>query len=106
MLSTWVSKLVFLEFSDLFFAYFEAFLLDIDLLFGMIWNSDEFPTQKIPILLVYTAGTWQKSKIQIFSLKIGIFVFFEQRLPSLWYFCWFKAPTMGRFGILRKFPMC
>ena len=80
MLSTWVSKLVFLEFSDLFFAYFEAFLLDIDLQFGMIWNSDEFPTQKIPILLVYTARTWQKSKIQIFSLKIGIFVFFSAKI--------------------------
>ena len=28
------------------FAYFEAFLLDIDLQFGMIWNSEEFPTHR------------------------------------------------------------
>ena len=67
-------------------AYFEVFLMDTDLQFGVIWNPGEFPTQKTPILLVCMDETWQKSKMQIFSFKIGIFAFLEQSLPIVWYF--------------------
>ena len=60
MLNTWVLNKVFFCVIRPVLSYFEVFLLDTDLQFGVIWNPGEFSTQKTPILLDYVAGTWQK----------------------------------------------